>query len=199
MAKDFSLMDRIIGSGRVWADRLHRGAVYTLIAASGMTSSAAVYGRIAGALTIYSASSLVVYNRRQRALWIDRELQKLFDARKAYVEGNASLEQLELLQREKEADEANARYQEEKKQKYSYKVRQWIFGSAGLKNEEASAEPVEKPYADAGEGKPTLMEAINAKRLEIERGVVPGAPTSTPAAEEQQPQKKSWTSWLTGR
>lgn len=36
MAKNFSPLDRLIGTGRVWADRLHRVTVFTLIAASGV-------------------------------------------------------------------------------------------------------------------------------------------------------------------
>ena len=47
---------------------------------------------VAGILTIYSMSSLIIYNRRQRALWIDREVQGLLEAKQAYVAGAATQE-----------------------------------------------------------------------------------------------------------
>ncbi|EAS33371.3 uncharacterized protein CIMG_04395 [Coccidioides immitis RS] len=192
IAKSSSPMDRIIGRGRVWADRVHKVTVFTIIAASG----------IAGILTIYSATSLISHNRRQKALWIDRELQKLLDARKAYVAGTATPEQIQLLEKEKAADEEKKRKEELKKETTFYKAKSWLFG--GMKqdevNESASAQ------LETGEEKSKILEAINAKAADA---VV--APTDLISQENRGDRgtdaaqtitsetKKGWASWLTGR
>ncbi|KAK2873333.1 hypothetical protein FQN49_002429 [Arthroderma sp. PD_2] len=128
ISKSFSPMDRIVHSGRTWADRFHRAAVFSLITASG----------IAGALTIYSITSLIMHNRRQRDLFIEKELNRLLDARKAYVAGTATQEQLELLQKEKAADEEKRIRDELKKQTMFYKARSWLFDGPGAVNATSS-------------------------------------------------------------
>ncbi|KAI5284442.1 hypothetical protein KEM54_001328 [Ascosphaera aggregata] len=208
MAKNFNPIDRVIGGGRVWADRLHRVTVFTLIAASGIVSTlktsdvdrTALFRRligVAGLLTIYSAASLVIFNRRQRELWIARQLRSLKDARRAYLDGTATLDQLELLAKEKEADAHKMMSEELKKQRYTYKVRQWLFGN--LEKDEQK-EPEVKPYADADNGRPSLLEALRAKRIEA----LDGPFDFIDAVQEieiktTQEQKNGWFSWLTRR
>ena len=48
---------------------------------------------------------LIRHHRRQKRAWIDRELQRLQDARQAFVRGDATAEQLHLLQQERAGDE----------------------------------------------------------------------------------------------
>ena len=155
---------------------------------------------VAGALTIYSMSSLVKHNRQQRALWIEREMQRVIDAKKAYVEGTATPEQLTLLEQEKAGEEEKRRKEELKKEGYTYKARQWLFG--GMKQEEAAA-------ADAAAletvniEKPSVLEAVNAKRAED--SMTPQTSSSNGASNEQAADAKqggskwSWTGWVTGR
>ncbi|PGH33918.1 hypothetical protein GX50_03239 [[Emmonsia] crescens] len=191
-AKAFTPMDRFMSKGRIWADRAHRVTVYTLIAASG----------IAAALTVYSATSLILYNRRQRQLWIDKELQKLLDARKAYVAGNPTPDQLRLLEKEKAADEEKRQKEELKKQTMYYKGKAWLFG--GLKNEDV-ASAVLKGRDEIAHTKPSVLEAVNAKRAEngapFEQGPNPGGPgqLEQKADEGSSEPKRGWTSWITGR
>lgn len=158
---------------------------------------------VAGVLTIYSAASLVNYNRRQRELWVARQLQSLQDARRAYLDGTASLDQLELLQKEAEADADKMMREELKKQRYTYKARQWLFGGLEGAEKKKKGEEEVKPYADA-EGRPTLMEALRAKRIEALEGPfefhTPPAVVEKPQTGiSQEPEKKGWFSWLTGR
>ncbi|KAI5293676.1 hypothetical protein KEM52_005322 [Ascosphaera acerosa] len=199
MAKETTPLDRLIGTGRVWADRLHRVTVFTLLAASG----------VAGVLTIYSAGSLVLYNRRQRELWIARQLDSLAAARRAYLAGTASLEQLELLAKEKEADAQKMAREELKKQRYTYKARQWLFGDLA-KTEGQQAEPEVKPYADAENG-PSLLEALRAKRIEALEGpfdfptpadaqqYAQDGSTAQSQGSPQEKAKSSWLSWMVRR
>ncbi|KAL1956488.1 hypothetical protein VTO42DRAFT_7286 [Malbranchea cinnamomea] len=186
-----SFFDRALERGRTWADRLHRVTVLSLIAASG----------IAGALTIYSMSSLIMHNRQQRALWIDREMQRLMDARKAYVAGTATPEQLELLEKEKAAEEEKRRKEELKKQGYIYKARQWLFG--GLKQEDGTPTDAAVPEVVSVE-KPGVLEAVSAKRAES--SITPETLSKSPSDEPQDNgkqgdsgSKRSWTGWITGR
>ncbi|OJD15118.1 hypothetical protein AJ78_04603 [Emergomyces pasteurianus Ep9510] len=189
-AKAFTPMDRFMPKGRVWADRAHKVTVYTLIAASG----------IAAALTVYSATSLIIYNRRQRQLWIDRELQKLLDARKAYVAGNATPDQLRLLEQEKAADEEKRQKEELKKQSIYYKGKEWLFG--GLKSEDVASAELKR--GDLPNARPSVVDAVNAHRAEngasFEQGNTSGGPDQfeQKADKRLDEPKKGWTSWITG-
>jgi hypothetical protein len=158
---------------------------------------------VAGILTIYSITSLVIYNRRQKTLWIDRELQRLLDAKKAYVAGNPTTEQLELLEKEKAAEEAHRKKEELRKQTYFYKGKQFLFG--GLSKDEGEGVGI------GSEGRGGVLEAVNAKRLEDETAAAAAATerqqTFTPPAENLQTSgesvdsegKKSWSNWILRR
>ncbi|KAG5301758.1 hypothetical protein I7I48_01882 [Histoplasma ohiense] len=189
-SKAFTPMDRIMSKGRIWADRAHKITVYTLITASG----------IAAALTIYSATSLIIYNRRQRQLWIDKELQKLLDARKAYVAGNPTPDQLLLLEKEKQAEEEKRLNEELKKQTMFYKGKAWLFG--GLKNEDSPSAGF-KGADEIADSRPSVLDAVNASRVEnaapFERGPNPGGQLEPKTHEISNESKRSWASWITGR
>ncbi|KAI1934888.1 hypothetical protein LOZ12_006246 [Ophidiomyces ophidiicola] len=188
IANSSSTVDRVISRGRVWVDRLHRITVFSLIAASG----------VAGLLTIYSVTSLISHNRRQKALWIDRELQRLLDARKAYVAGNATAEQLALLENEKAGEEEKRRKEELKQQNPYYKAKNWLFGGLKRDDDSAMTESLER-------GPPKVLKAINAKAA-ADAAVanptsqeVPGDSALNAVQESANDSKKSWKSWITGR
>ncbi|KAK2765230.1 hypothetical protein FQN54_008929 [Arachnomyces sp. PD_36] len=189
LAKSSSPVDRFLSRGRVWADRAHRITIYSLIAASG----------VAGILTIYSITSLVIYNRRQKTLWLDREMQRLLDAKKAYVAGNPTVEQLELLEKEKAAEEAHLKKEELRKQTYFYKGKQLLFGDLSMGEGKDGEKPIEGG----------ILEAVNAKRREDEAAaataterqiLAPSTESLGTAGEKVDPEgKKSWSSWILRR
>jgi hypothetical protein len=77
---------------------------------------------IAGILSMYAMVDLIRHNRRQKRAWIDRELQRLFDAQQAFVRGDATQEQLHLLQQERAGDEMveKAKRDKEKRKRESW-------------------------------------------------------------------------------
>ncbi len=62
-------------------------------------------------------TDLVIHNRRQKRAWIDRELQRLQDAQQAFLRGDATPEQLHLLQQERAGDEIVEKAKREKERK----------------------------------------------------------------------------------
>jgi hypothetical protein len=146
-------------------------------------------------------SSLIIYNRRQRALWIDRELQRLLEAKQAYVAGSATQEQLELLEKEKAGEEEKRRKEELKKQSVFYKGREWLFG--GL-NEETPGNPAQG-FDEIDDERPGVLEAVNAQRLDS--AITPEQLASqdeslNPLAETTdttRAESKGWRSWITRR
>jgi len=75
-------------------------------------------------------ADLILHNRRQKRAWIDRELQRLFDAQQAYVRGDATQEQLHLLQQERAGDEIveKAKRDKERRKRESW----WGRGKAAI-------------------------------------------------------------------
>jgi hypothetical protein len=62
-------------------------------------------------------TDLILHNRRQKRAWIDRELQKLYDAQQAFVRGDPTPEQVHLLQQERAGDEMVEKVKQEKERK----------------------------------------------------------------------------------
>lgn len=164
---------------------------------------------VAGILTIYSLTSLVIYNRRQKTLWVDRELQRLVDAKKAYVAGNPSDEQLELLQKEKVVEDAHRKKEELKKQTYFYKAKETIFGGLS-KDEGADGEEKGLGLGAVGGERPGVMEAVNAKRMEDEAATAaasnekqmathPVGNADASGGKTEPEAKKSWSNWILRR
>ncbi|KAL3463795.1 cytochrome oxidase c assembly-domain-containing protein [Aspergillus heterothallicus] len=188
-----SRADQVIDFGRRFANKAHKGMVYTLITASG----------ICGALTVYSMISLTLYNRRQRALWIEKEMQTLKDAQAAYVSGTATTDQLELLKKEKIEEIFQQKKAEEKAQRPWSKVKAYLLG--GLKTDETPS-PNATTVNMESTGKPAVLEALDATQNKLSSAGVsasspPGqldvlAENAETAAKEK---TRSWKSWLTGR
>ncbi|KAJ5902322.1 hypothetical protein N7495_002850 [Penicillium taxi] len=182
-------VDRWIEAGRRFANKAHKGTVYSLIVASG----------VCGVLTVYSMVSLTLYNRRQRTLWIERELETLKQARIAQANGYATEEQLELVKKEDIEEIYQRKKAEEKAKRPWAKVKQYLF--SGMKAEDTSAAATsavatETPVMDAVNAQ-NAFEAAAAKTV----SPVPGqldviAENAEHAVTEK---TKSWTSWLTGR
>ncbi|RMZ84943.1 hypothetical protein DV738_g450, partial [Chaetothyriales sp. CBS 135597] len=133
----YTTTDKLLAKGRRWADFAHRTTAYGLIALTGVS---AVVG-------VYSLFSLIAHTRREKRAFVERELDRLAEAQKAFLRGEANAEQLHLLQQERESEEKAARFkveQEEKKKNEGVWSRVKGFVStgaaAGDKGEETEAE-----------------------------------------------------------
>lgn len=102
-------VDRLLIHGRRWADNMHRFTTYALIAFTGVSTVVAVYG----------VTSLVAHNRRQKRAWIEREMDRLGQAQQAFLRGEASAEQLHLLEQERAGEEMALKHKREVEQKKS--------------------------------------------------------------------------------
>ncbi|KAL4919367.1 cytochrome oxidase c assembly-domain-containing protein [Aspergillus aurantiobrunneus] len=190
IAQSTSRMDQAVNFGRRFADKAHKTMVYTLIAASG----------ICGVLTVYSMVSLTLYNRRQRALWIEKELQTLQDAQTAYVSGTATSEQLELLKKEKIGEIVKQKREEEKADRPWNKVKTYLLG--GLKNEDTPSS--EAAGANVENNKPGVLDALNESKLSQASSSTPSSPGVLDVLAENaetaaKQTTRSWKTWLTGR
>ncbi|KAL4946878.1 hypothetical protein BDV06DRAFT_181724 [Aspergillus oleicola] len=201
LAQSTSKMDSMVDFGRRFANKAHKTMVYTLITASG----------ICGVLTVYSMVSLTLYNRRQRALWVEKELQTLHDAQAAFVSGTATPDQLELLRKEKIGEIVQQKRDQEKAQRPWNRAKAYLLGGlvGGLKTEETSSS--EAPAANVESNKPGVLEALNnTAKSKLSSAGPSASPAPAPgpgqldamaknaeaAAKET---TKSWKSWLTGR
>ncbi|EXJ80985.1 hypothetical protein A1O3_07273 [Capronia epimyces CBS 606.96] len=108
----YSPVERVIEVGRRWADRAHRFTTYGLLLFAGVSTVFAVYG----------TTSLIAHNRRQKRAWIERELDRLDAARQAFLRGEASAEQLHLLEQERAGQEMDTarKHEAERKKSESY-------------------------------------------------------------------------------
>ncbi|KAF9886015.1 hypothetical protein FE257_012071 [Aspergillus nanangensis] len=188
LAQSTSRVDSMIDVGRRFANKAHKAMVYSLIAASG----------VCGALTVYSMVSLTLYNRRQRALWIEKELQTLQDAKAAYMSGTATTDQLDMLKNEEIGEIMKRRKEEEKAQRPWNQLKAYLF--TGLHPDETS-DASTQPGA-ASENKPSVLEALEEARLKSIASSTPAAgPGQLDALAEnaEASAKRSWKSWFTGR
>lgn len=162
-----------------------------------------------------------MWNRRQRELWLDRQLQDLQAAREAYVSGTATPAQLEILRNEKIGEIEQQKRKEADEQKLWNRTKRFLF--EGLKKEDvpdavtsaatttttgAVSELVNNnKMATTSEGQTTsfgILEAVNAKKAEAQSNINAQGPGSLDAlalnAETTAKQSvKSWTSWIWGR
>ncbi|KAJ6078706.1 hypothetical protein N7467_008459 [Penicillium canescens] len=183
--------DRWIESGRRFANKAHKGMVYTLIAASG----------VCGVLTVYSMISLTLYNRRQRTLWIERELETLNQAQLAVANGSATEEQQELVKKESIGEIVRQKREEDKAQKPWAKAKRFLFEKLNMEDTGAvpAAASTEQPQG-------SVTEAVQAKQAIDAAAVKTGVPLpgqldvmAENAEEAAKAKTKGWTSWLTGR
>ncbi|OCT51032.1 hypothetical protein CLCR_08823 [Cladophialophora carrionii] len=120
-SQNTSTFDRLISSGRNIADRAHRLTAYGLILFSGLAVCVTAYGTI----------SLIAHSRRQKRAWIERELDRLDEARKAFLRGDATAEQLHLLEQERAGQEIEAARMKEAEKKKSEGVWGRVKGLVG--------------------------------------------------------------------
>ncbi|KAJ5641000.1 hypothetical protein N7528_000625 [Penicillium herquei] len=195
MAQNSSGVDRWIEIGRKFANKAHKGMVYSLIIASGAC----------GILTAYSMVSLTMYNRRQRTLWMEKQMETLNEARLAQANGYATEEQLELIKKEEIGEIIKRNREEEKAQRPWAKAKRFLFEKMNMEDSAAGAQTAVAVSNSAAE--PTKMvDAAEAKKAfeaaAAKTGAaVPGqldviAENAEQAAKEK---TKGWFSWATGR
>lgn len=119
-----SFGDRVVAGGRKWADRLHRTATYAIIGFTGVTAVVAAYGIV----------SLIAHSRRQKRAFIDSELDRLRNAQQAFLRGDASAEQLHLLEQERAGEEMADKWKKEREQQKTrglWQRAKGVFGGSG--------------------------------------------------------------------
>lgn len=162
-------------------------------------------------LTVYSMVSLTLYNRRQRTLWIEKEVENLKQARLAQASGTATLEQLELIKKEEIAEIVKRKREEEKAQRPWAKAKRFLFEKmntedAGAAAQASTAVATSVAAEKADPSQPGVADAVKAKGAFDAAAAKTGAPmpgqldvmaeNAERAAKET---TRSWTSWLTGR
>ncbi|KAJ5554235.1 hypothetical protein N7513_004194 [Penicillium frequentans] len=188
MAQSSSGVDRWIEVGRRFANKAHKGMVYSLIAASG----------VCGVLTVYSMVSLTMYNRRQRTLWIEREMETLKQAQIAQANGTANAEQLELLKKEEIEAIYAKKKAEEKAQRPWAKAKRFLFEKMNMEDTGAAVQTTAVSSIQSVE--PSIIEAADVKKVFADAAVPGQLDVLAENAEKATKEKtKGWVSWMTGR
>lgn len=164
---------------------------------------------ICGVLTVYSMVSLTLYNRRQRTLWHEKEVETLNQARIAQANGTATPDQLDMVKKEEIAEIVKRNRDEEKAQKPWAKAKRFLFEKMNPEDTGATAAQAAPTAAVVGGTDSTqssVVDAVNAKNAfdaasEKTGHPMPGqldvmAENAERAAKEK---SRGWTSWLTGR
>jgi len=147
-------VDRFLVHGRRWADNVHRFTTYALIAFTGVSTVVAVYG----------ITSLVAHNRRQKRAWIEREMDRLGQAQQAFLRGDATAEQLHLLEQERAGEELALQHKRavEAKKSESYWSRvKGLVGATAAKGEmgtETEQEKVARLARSAARGRQSVRD-----------------------------------------
>ncbi|KAL9112982.1 MAG: hypothetical protein Q9227_002847 [Pyrenula ochraceoflavens] len=133
IAAQYSPLERFIDRGRVWADNAHFIFVTFLILFSGnllpilptpyfpylpqLASTNTFPPPIAVSIVFaaYSFFDLVRHNRKQKRAWIEAELERLHQARMAFLAGTADAEQLHILEQEQAGEEMKRQHEEEQR------------------------------------------------------------------------------------
>lgn len=140
-----------------------------------------------------------MWNRRQRELWLDRQLQDLQAAREAYVSGTATPEQLEILRNEKIGEIEKQKIKEAQEQKLWNRTKRFLFD--GMKT-------AEQPETN----KIGVLEALEASKADEAAAAAAAAASTTTVPEQQQlgqldvlaanaetsakQSAKSWSDWI---
>lgn len=149
-----------------------------------------------------------MYNRRQRTLWIEKELETLKQAEIAHANGTATTEQEELLKKEKIGQIIKQKREEDKAQKPWAKAKRFLFEKLNM--EDSGASPASQSTStlavEGAEQKGSVVEAVQAKQALDAASAKTGAPLpgqldvmAENAEQVAKTSTKSWTSWLTGR
>lgn len=145
--------------------------------------------------------SLTLYNRRQRTLWIEREMETLNQAQLAVANGSATEEQQELVKKESIGEIIKQKRAEEKAQKPWTKAKRFLFEKLNMEDTGAipAATSTEQPQG-------SVTEAVQAKQAIDAAAAKTGVPLpgqldvmAENAEEAAKAKTKGWTSWLTGR
>jgi hypothetical protein len=153
-----SATDRALARGRIWADRAHRFTAVGLIALTGLSAVVGAYGLV----------SLISHNRRQKRAWVENQMDRLHEAQKAFLRGDANAEQLHLLEQERAGDEMAAKFKAEKEQRKSEGIWSKVKGVVGAgaadgdKGEETEAEKTARQI-QRGRKQQTLGEQIEGE------------------------------------
>jgi hypothetical protein len=161
---------------------------------------------VCGVLTVYSMVSLTLYNRRQRTLWIEKEIENLKQARIAQASGTATTEQLELIEKEEITEIYKRKRAEEKAQRPWAKAKRFLFEKMNAEDAGASAAAASTAAVATEASQPSVVEAVQAQQAFDAAKAKTGAPVpgqlDVLAENAELAAKKttrSWTSWLTGR
>jgi hypothetical protein len=154
-----------------------------------------------------------MYNRRQRNLWLDRQLEELQKARLAYADGTATAEQLDILRNEKIGEIEKRAKDEAKEQRLWNRTKKYLFPTTTITAATVTTHDEDAPPAAAMEFH-AIDKLDNMKRMES------ASPESNPtsslqplgyAGQQQQQQQnvidaaatkpsgRSWKSWITGQ
>ncbi|KAI9729741.1 MAG: hypothetical protein M1834_006692 [Cirrosporium novae-zelandiae] len=195
-----SKFDRIVDRGRIWADRAHRFTALSLIAATG----------IAGFVTIYSLTDMIVYNRRKTKLFYEEQrnlrAQRLAAAKEAAASGTLNEDQLLLLNQERAAEEAEAAKQA--RGGIFKRTKDFLLG--GLKKEDVPESTVVESISQSSSDlalsteKPfEVVQAVDSHRGKAEKEShileAQGNELEKLGENTAQTSKKSWSSWFGGR
>lgn len=156
--------------------------------------------------------SLTLYNRRQRTLWIEKEVENLNQARIAQASGTATEEQLEMIKKEEIAEIVKRKREEEKAQRPWAKAKRFLFDKmntedAGATAAQASAAMSTSVAAEKADvSRPGVADAAQAKQAFDAASAKTGSPMpgqldvmAENAERAAKQTTRSWTSWLTGR
>jgi Cytochrome oxidase c assembly len=136
MDAGLSPVDRFLVRGRRWADNMHRVTTIGLLGLAGVSAVVATYGLF----------GLVRHSRRQKRAFIEREMDRLYQAQQAFLRGEADAEQLHLLEQERAGDEMDFQRSRDKEKKKSEGI--WAktkgFIGMGAADSEMGTETVEE-------------------------------------------------------
>lgn len=142
--------------------------------------------------------SLTMYNRRQRTLWIEKELETLKQAQIAQANGTADAEQLELIKKEEIGAIYAKKKEEEKAQRPWAKAKRFLFEKMNMEDTGAAAQTA--AVSSVQNTEPSIIEAVNAKKAFADAAVPGQLDVLAENAEKATKEKtKGWVSWMTGR
>ncbi|KAI4176352.1 MAG: hypothetical protein LQ343_001091 [Gyalolechia ehrenbergii] len=170
--KPLGLWDRTVVRGRRWADIAHRTTVYGLMGAS----------VIAGVITVFSLTDMIIYNRNQRALFYATQESIYTSTLRSAIAAEQehrplTPDETSILNREKMVLRAEAQRERLKEIGWAKRIKAYLLGDdvidadlralqAGMGGEEG----VVKKVGDVV-GPERVMQALEEKRREEEKRV----------------------------
>ena len=107
-------------------------------------------------ISLYGLGSLITHNRRQKRAWIEREMQRLTDARTAFLRGEATPEQLHLLEQERAGEEMAKKAAQEKRLRKENGMWGRLKGMVGISSGDMGQE--KEPDGQSIQGGERLLE-----------------------------------------